>query len=704
MAVAAISPSVSYAGNGTLTVFVIPFKFFLNTDISVVYTPSGGTARTLLQGVDYTVLGAGSDAGGSIALLTLTPAVGDTIVISRSTAQVQSTVLPVQGPLTAKAITDMADRVTMEVQEYAQSLGPLQAAVAALQAIIGLTAISVVHGYTSVKDYGAKGDGVTDDSAAIQNAINAVAPTGGTVFFPAGTYLCNNSLRHKGGVHLVGTSRDAVTIKLANGANKNLIVSDAITTITSGGGNTNLGLHDLTLDGNASNQTSAFYIAAYSYCKHLTIERIRTKNIYGTGLWINENDTQGSGPGGRPATPNGQQFNYNVRIRNCIFGDGSTQITPASDANVIGRCDDVVIEGNEFLGSGANLLAFQFNVNFTIRDNRFAQFWTGLFVETNQYGTIHANRFTSLGTPNADVPAQAIWLATANESYGQSAGYASCYAVTVRDNDIQPLTRPSGTGGIRAIRMAARAGSLAAQQNTISGNRVGILDTTHGNAYAISLEGVGLNTTISDNHCNDCTTHVFGGVAYATDGGALTSTRIIGNRFINAASNGISITGSANDKTIISGNDFFGCATCMNDFSTGSGNGQTNLNIYGNIGTNSTGGAFLKEFFTVGSGASDVGAGVTSLNRILSATATINPGTLTAGQVYTANITVNGANVGDPVTVGWAVGAGNTVTLDAYVVSANTVRLMIGNDSGGNITPGSANFQILVFQIAGVTG
>ncbi len=42
--------------------------------------------------------------------------------------------------------------------------------------------------YINVKDFGAVGDGLTDDRLAIQNAINAVPSAGGTVFFPAGTY------------------------------------------------------------------------------------------------------------------------------------------------------------------------------------------------------------------------------------------------------------------------------------------------------------------------------------------------------------------------------------------------------------------------------------------------------------------------------------------------------------------------------------
>ncbi len=49
----------------------------------------------------------------------------------------------------------------------------------------------------SVKDppYNAVGDGVADDTAAIQAAINYVCslPEGGTVFLPAGTYLCNGA-------------------------------------------------------------------------------------------------------------------------------------------------------------------------------------------------------------------------------------------------------------------------------------------------------------------------------------------------------------------------------------------------------------------------------------------------------------------------------------------------------------------------------
>src|SRR5215831_11075205 len=47
----------------------------------------------------------------------------------------------------------------------------------------------------NVKDAGAKGDGVSDDTPVIQKAINEMAtkPGGGTVYFPKGTYLLDSA-------------------------------------------------------------------------------------------------------------------------------------------------------------------------------------------------------------------------------------------------------------------------------------------------------------------------------------------------------------------------------------------------------------------------------------------------------------------------------------------------------------------------------
>ena len=44
----------------------------------------------------------------------------------------------------------------------------------------------------NVRDFGAKGDGKTPDSEAIQKALDAAGAVSGTAYFPAGRYLCHN--------------------------------------------------------------------------------------------------------------------------------------------------------------------------------------------------------------------------------------------------------------------------------------------------------------------------------------------------------------------------------------------------------------------------------------------------------------------------------------------------------------------------------
>jgi len=59
-----------------------------------------------------------------------------------------------------------------------------------LNVTITVTQPSIV---VSVKDFGAEGDGITDDAPAIQNAIDSLPPTGGAVYAPAGTYMLGTS-------------------------------------------------------------------------------------------------------------------------------------------------------------------------------------------------------------------------------------------------------------------------------------------------------------------------------------------------------------------------------------------------------------------------------------------------------------------------------------------------------------------------------
>lgn len=58
--------------------------------------------------------------------------------------------------------------------------------------------------FVNVKDYGAKGDGVTDDTSAFQAALTAMS--GGTLFIPNGTYIISDTLTINKPINLYGAS------------------------------------------------------------------------------------------------------------------------------------------------------------------------------------------------------------------------------------------------------------------------------------------------------------------------------------------------------------------------------------------------------------------------------------------------------------------------------------------------------------------
>lgn len=86
------------------------------------------------------------------------------------------------------------------------------------------------------KAYGAKGDGTTDDTAAIQSAINAAASNGGgKVYLSPGTYLVSSSLTiTSNGVSLVGAGISTTTLKAKSGSEgiDMLVIGDGTNTIS----------------------------------------------------------------------------------------------------------------------------------------------------------------------------------------------------------------------------------------------------------------------------------------------------------------------------------------------------------------------------------------------------------------------------------------------------------------------------------------
>jgi hypothetical protein len=135
----------------------------------------------------------------------------------------------------------------------------------------------------SVKDFGAFGDGVTNDSLAFTRAFAASS----TVIVPPGVYIANVIIPNGG--HLLGTHRDLSVIRAVPGANSTAVAGfEAYALFGTATYNTSRGanrvvIRDLTIDGNRANvTTSGDGIAIWGW--GTTLERIRVVNCRSSGI------------------------------------------------------------------------------------------------------------------------------------------------------------------------------------------------------------------------------------------------------------------------------------------------------------------------------------------------------------------------------------------------------------------------------------
>ena len=119
MSLSSSSNKALFNGNGSAGPFTFNFKFFSNADIKVYKADSAGTVTTLTEGSQYTLTGAGLDAGGSVTLFTAL-AVGESLCIYRLMELTQTTSLPDNGPFFATTHERTFDRLTMEVQQVSE--------------------------------------------------------------------------------------------------------------------------------------------------------------------------------------------------------------------------------------------------------------------------------------------------------------------------------------------------------------------------------------------------------------------------------------------------------------------------------------------------------------------------------------------------------------------------------------------------------
>lgn len=137
--------------------------------------------------------------------------------------------------------------------------------------------------------YGAKGDGVTDDTAAIQAALTA-APLGGTVYLPPGTYVTSAPLSIPPQVRLLGaaaTHLDTTTCCIKpsatfSGASVLLLVDQATGSYSVA--STDSHIENLTLEGSNLTGTSIDGIQAQGYVHGLTLDCVQIRHMPNHGV------------------------------------------------------------------------------------------------------------------------------------------------------------------------------------------------------------------------------------------------------------------------------------------------------------------------------------------------------------------------------------------------------------------------------------
>ncbi|MDO8676115.1 MAG: glycosyl hydrolase family 28-related protein [Candidatus Azambacteria bacterium] len=141
---------------------------------------------------------------------------------------------------------------------------------------------STGDGSINIKDFGAKGDGITNDAVAIQTALNSVSSQGGTVIVPQGIYnIGATSLAIKtGGTRLRGQTGDTSIIKYSGSGTA--IKNDGTQNVLSGIEVSYIGIDTNGVDGATAIDFTYFRNSAFTR-DVLILKGNNVRGFYGRG-------------------------------------------------------------------------------------------------------------------------------------------------------------------------------------------------------------------------------------------------------------------------------------------------------------------------------------------------------------------------------------------------------------------------------------
>lgn len=225
-------------------------------------------------------------------------------------------------------------------------------------------------GFLNVKDYGALGDGASDDRAAITTALTAaVAGSYAGLYFPKGTYIVSRNSSNNTGIDVNGLTGVAfVGCGWQSVIKMQATFADDYNLVRLRNGSTRISFQDLTFDGNwtdeAGNEQIHLLVCgvgeATGTVSNVDIQHCWFKNAKGDGVRLLGADSGGEVTNVRITdcrfTDNNrcgiavQRGTYDIHVTNNFFSGGVGQQLDmeASSASGVGR---YVIHGNTFDGT-----------------------------------------------------------------------------------------------------------------------------------------------------------------------------------------------------------------------------------------------------------------------------------------------------------------------------------------------------------------